>query len=387
MSDTHNQEGFRALALTPSTVRTLDRLGFVTPTPIQSEAIPFAMRGRDLIGLAQTGTGKTLAFGLPMLERLAPGQVGLVLAPTRELALQIQETLFSLGLKSALLIGGAPMERQIRQLQNRPSVIVATPGRLEDHLNRRSCDLRRVSIVVLDEADRMLDMGFAPAIARILDQTPTDRQTMLFSATMPDDIAQLAARYLRDPEWVEVARAGSSPDLIEQELLVLSQEDKPAMLGDLLDEHSGTVLVFARTRHGARKLARAVRGFGHSAAELHSDRTLAQRRDALHGFKTGEYRVLVATDIAARGIDVKEITVVINYDVPENPEDYVHRIGRTGRAGASGRAITLSTPEQHGDVRDIEKLLASTLPLSPRSPMSRPAPSHPRVFRSTRRRR
>ena len=322
------------------------------------------------MGIAQTGTGKTLAFGLPMADRLQKGQVGLVLAPTRELAQQIEETLKKLGLRTALLIGGAPMGRQISQLRTQLDVIVATPGRLEDHLHQRTADLRRVAIVVLDEADRMLDMGFAPAIRRILGSITSERQTMLFSATMPKEIEELGLKYMNNPQKVEVAQQGTTHELIDQELIVVHQEDKGELLRELLYDHKGTILVFSKTRHGARKLAKAIRFDGHSAAELHSDCTLAQRRAALQGFKTGQFRILVATDIAARGIDVKDITLVINYDVPANPEDYVHRIGRTGRAGASGKAIMLATPDQHRDVRDIEKLIQAELPLSPRSKLS-----------------
>jgi ATP-dependent RNA helicase RhlE len=376
MPETQNQ-GFAALNLPQSILDKLDRAGFVTPTPIQERASPIALRGNDLIGIAQTGTGKTLAFGLPMAVRLTPGNVGLVLAPTRELADQIEETLYKLGFKTALLIGGEGMGRQISQLRNRPNVIVATPGRLEDHMARGTVDISRVSIVVLDEADRMLDMGFAPAIRRIVSRTPRERQTMLFSATMPREIADLAKDYLRQPERVEIQPAGTAAEGVKQELLMVSHENKSDTLRELLEEHAGTVLVFARTRHGARKVAKAVRTFGHTAAELHSDRTLAQRRAALDGFKSGEHRVLVATDIAARGIDVKEIALVINYDCPENAEDYVHRIGRTGRAGAKGHAILIATPEQHQDVRDIERLLRSALELSPRSQKrpERPTPA------------
>ncbi len=376
MPETLNKESFSALNLPPSILSKLDRLGFITPTPIQKAAIPVAVEGRDVVGIAQTGTGKTLAFGLPMVVRMKTFQMGLVLAPTRELAQQIQEVFQQLNVKCALLIGGAPMNRQVGQLRSRPQVIVATPGRLLDHLNQRTADLRNVSVVVLDEADRMLDMGFAPAIHTILAQTSKDRQTMLFSATMPAEIAELSKRYLRDPQRIEVERPGTVAQNVEQELCVVSNEGKHNLLGDLLKEHEGTVLVFARTRHGARKLAKTVRTFGHSAAELHSDRTLAQRRAALSGFKNGEYRVLVATDIAARGIDVKDIALVINYDVPMNPEDYVHRIGRTGRAGASGRAIMFATPEQSRDVRDIERLLKLELPRSPMSAAERPRPSN-----------
>jgi len=270
------------------------------------------------------------------------------------------------------------MCRQISQLRARPTVIVATPGRLMDHMEQRTVSLAYVGVVVLDEADRMLDMGFAPAIRKILDATPSARQTMLFSATMQKEIADLAQRYLKDPVRIEIDRSGTAAEKVEQELYVVEREDKPALLGDLLRSNRGTVLVFTRTRHGARKLARSVRFNGHSAAELHSDRTLAQRTAALAGFKSGEFRVLIATDIAARGIDVKDISLVVNFDVPENPEDYVHRIGRTGRAGAAGRAITFAHPDQHGDVRDIEKLMKTELPLSPDSRMElpRPRPTH-----------
>lgn len=356
--------GFHALGVAPGIVTLLAAQNISDPTPVQLAAIPIASDGRDLIAVAQTGTGKTLAFGLPMAEMLTEGKTGLVLAPTRELAQQIAETLHKLRLSCVLVVGGAGMHKQVQQLRMRPQVIVATPGRLMDHMAQRTVSLSRVSIVVLDEADRMLDMGFAPAIKRILDATPRDRQTMLFSATMPDAIAELADQYLRMPKRVEIARPGTMTALVDQELVVVSQEEKGEVLHRLIRECPGTVLVFARTRHGARKLAKAVRAEGASAAELHADRTLAQRREALSGFKTGDYRVLVATDIAARGIDVKEISLVVNYDVPEKPEDYVHRIGRTGRAGSRGRAVTIAVPAQAKDVRDIERLLGIKIPIS-----------------------
>jgi len=367
MSQTQTKEGFGALNLSPSILQKINRLGITVPTPIQAQAIPIALSGRDLTGIAQTGTGKTLAFGLPIVQQLQKGQVGLILAPTRELALQIQETFQQLGMRAALLVGGESFHRQASFLRNNPPIIVATPGRLEDHLTQRTLDLRRVSVVVLDEADRMLDMGFSPAIRRIMGRVPTDRQTMLFSATMPKSITELASQYLRNPARIEVCVAGSTAENVEQEVVVLPHGEKHSMLSSLLKDHPGSVLVFARTRHGARKLAKTVRDFGHSAAELHSDRTLEQRRAALKGFKSGTFRVLVATDIAARGIDVKEIGLVVNFDVPEKAEDYVHRIGRTGRAGASGKAITLVTPEQQNDIRDIERLLKTSLTVSTRS--------------------
>ncbi len=378
MPQTTTNGGFNAFEIPPALLQKLTRLGFLVPTPIQTQAIPAGLSGRDVIGIAQTGTGKTLAFGIPMIVNLRHIEMGLVLAPTRELALQIEVSLQQLGMKTALLIGGAPMGRQIAQLRARPSIIVATPGRLLDHMNQRTVNLMTATVVVLDEADRMLDMGFAPAIRKILDTTPTTRQTMLFSATMPKEITELAQRYLKkDHVRVEIAREGTVADKIEQELFVVEKIDKPSLLSDVLYENKGTVLVFTRTRHGASRVAKMVRAHGHTAAELHSDRSLNQRIAALDGFKSGQYRVLIATDIAARGIDVKEIELVVNYDIPENAADYVHRIGRTGRAGASGRAITFACPDQHRDVRDIEKLMKMELKLSPNSRLSLPKPAAP----------
>jgi len=371
-------QDFASLSLHSDLLEVLNRLQYTVPTPIQSKAIPVAMGGSDVIGIAQTGTGKTLAFGLPIMERLRDsGGVALIIAPTRELALQIDEVFQKvgrhLGFRTAVLIGGAPMGRQVAQIKARPHAIIATPGRLKDHMMQRSVTLKPITIVVLDEADRMLDMGFAPIIREIFREVPAERQTMLFSATMPDEIIDIARSYMTNPVRVEVASPGKTADLVSQELYVVKHEDKGELLKRLLSESRGSVLVFARTRHGARKVARQVHHMGHSSAELHSDRTLAQRRAALDGFKRGDYRVLVATDIAARGIDVKQIALVINYDLPDNPDDYVHRIGRTGRAGEVGHAITLATPEQVKDVQDIERLIRTEIPLSKHSelPMER----------------
>jgi len=374
MPDTQILQGFRALALSPSLHTLLDKLAFVKPTPIQQQAIPHALEGSDLIGIAQTGTGKTLAFGLPIVHRLRDLKgPALILVPTRELALQVEDVFHKItepfGMRTAVLIGGAPMNRQIGQLRGRPAVIIATPGRLLDHMQQRTVDLSHVSVVVLDEADRMLDMGFAPAIRRILDVTPAARQTMLFSATMPGEIADIAGRYLKRPIRIEVEKPGTSAELVTQELFVVESADKPTLLEDMLHREKGSVLVFARTRHGARKIAKSIRNMGHTAAEIHSDRTLPQRKAALAGFKTGEFRILVATDIASRGIDVKEISLVLNYDLPDNPDDYVHRIGRTGRAGSPGHAITFAAPEQSKDIRDIERSMRAQIPLSPDSPL------------------
>jgi ATP-dependent RNA helicase RhlE len=363
------QTGFGAFQLPEPILRSIEALGFTEPTPIQQSALPVGLSGRDVVGIAQTGTGKTLAFALPILARLSAGLCrALILAPTRELALQIEEEFLkvggSLGVKTVVLIGGAPFGRQSAMLRRNPHVIIATPGRLLDHLQQRGVSLNLTDVVVLDEADRMLDMGFLPAIKQIMDKLPRDRQTMLFSATMPKEIANIAKTYLDDPVRVEVAPAGTPTELVEQKLYVVPGPEKGELLSKLLDENKGSVLVFARTRHGARKVAKSVRNMGHSAAELHSDRTLGQRREALDGFKRGDYRVLVATDIAARGIDVKQISLVINFDLPDNSEDYVHRIGRTGRAGHIGAAVTMATPEQGKDVRDIERLIGLRLPIA-----------------------
>ena len=371
---------FHFLGIAPQILTHLDHLNYTVPTPIQQESIPLGIEGKDIIGIAQTGTGKTLAFGIPILQRFLTVQNrgrGLILLPTRELALQVEETLQKIGapfkLRTAVLIGGAPMRPQQSQLRADPDVIVATPGRLIDHLQNRFVDLRAVDTLVLDEADRMLDMGFLPQIKQILRGVPEERQTLLFSATMPEAITQIAQDYMYEPVRVEVARAGSAAEQVTQELFVVSQEGKNDILQDLLYKYHGTVLVFARTRSRARRVARHIRNLGHKSAEIHADRTLTQRRAALDGFKDGTHRILVATDIAARGIDVSDIELVLNYDLPDNAEDYVHRIGRTGRAGKSGHAISFAAPDQVSDVRQIEKLMRTELPLSPDSPQTLPA--------------
>lgn len=319
------------------------------------------------MGIAQTGTGKTLAFGIPLIQRLAQTKgMGLVIVPTRELALQVEETLQKvgrpIGIRTAVLIGGASMNLQIQAIKKNPHILVATPGRLIDHLDQRTIQLHAVSTLVLDEADRMLDMGFKPQIERILRAVPRERHTMLFSATMPAEIIGIASSYMKLPVRVEIARSGTAAEKVAQEVYVVKKEDKLRLLEKLLAEHRGTVLVFTRTKHGAKRITRAVRECGHSTAEIHSNRSLAQRRDALEGFKYGKYRVLIATDIAARGIDVKGIELVINFDLPDQAGDYVHRIGRTGRAGQSGHAISFATPDQKRDLRDIEKLTRTILP-------------------------
>jgi ATP-dependent RNA helicase RhlE len=360
---------FNGLGIAPKLLEILGKLNFVTPTPIQHQSIPTALEGKDLMGIAQTGTGKTLAFGIPMIQRLAQNKgKGLILLPTRELAVQVDESLNKigqpLGLKTAILIGGENIGKQMRQLRQNPHIIIATPGRLIDHLEQKSIKLDAVSILVLDEADRMLDMGFAPQIKKILVTIPKVRQTMLFSATMPPEIVDIARTYMQLPIRVEVAPAGSSSANVTQEVFFVSKDQKLPLLESLLKEYKGSVLVFTRTKFAAKKVAAVVRRMGHTSAEIHSNRSLNQRLEALNGFKIGKYRVMVATDIAARGIDVTGIELVLNYDLPAQAEDYVHRIGRTGRASLTGHAISFATPDQKFDVRSIERLIKKQLPVS-----------------------
>lgn len=360
---------FYGLGIAPKILETLDRLSFTVPTPIQHKAIPVTIKGQDVIGIAQTGTGKTLAFAIPAIQRLAQARGKcLVLVPTRELAVQVNETFRKIapafGIKTVVLIGGAPMGPQLQELRHGPRVIIATPGRLVDHIEQGSVLLADVCILILDEADRMLDMGFMPQIERILKYVPRTRQTILMSATIPQEIISIAKAHMKLPIHVEVAPSGTTVEKVIQEVFIVSREAKRRLLGKILKQYSGSVLLFARTKIGARKIARSLRQDGHNAAEIHSDRSLGQRRDALEGFKSGKYRILVATDIAARGIDVTGIELVINYDLPEDAENYVHRIGRTARAGCEGRAISFAMPDQGLDVKNIEKLIKTALPIS-----------------------
>ncbi len=360
---------FHGLGIAPAILTALDRLRYSEPTPIQRQAIPSAIEGKDVVGVAQTGTGKTLAFGVPMIQRLmGTGNRGLVLLPTRELALQVEEELrkigHTLGLKTAVLIGGASMHPQISAVRAKPHVIIATPGRLLDHLEHRTLTLADVRVLVLDEADRMLDMGFMPQISRILAAVPKDRQTMLFSATLPPEIMRIASGHMKLPLRIEVAPPGTTVAKVSQEIFIVEKHAKLRLLEKILTDYRGSTLVFTRTKYGAKRVMRAVSAMGHRAAEIHSNRSLNQRKEALEGFKTGRYRVLVATDIAARGIDVKGIELVLNYDLPSHAEDYVHRIGRTARAGAQGHAISFAMPEERRDIRDIERLIRQSVRIS-----------------------
>lgn len=403
---------FTELELKPELARICDQLGYTEPTPIQREAIPIVLSGSDLIGCAETGTGKTAAFLLPIIQRLMekplPGARVLVIAPTRELALQIEASYRELAPKKSprcvTLIGGSGMERQREALRRGVGVLIATPGRLLDHIERKTLDLSQIQVLVLDEADRMLDMGFWPSIRRVLGFLPTKRQTLLFSATMSEAIEKIARTTLRTPQLVEVSPRGQAAVTVEQTAYPVAAASKTALLLNLLEheEQLERVLVFTRTRRGAERLSHILMAREHKANRIHADRTQPQREAALRDFKGGQTRVLVATDIAARGIDVDSVSHVINYDVPSQPEDYVHRIGRTGRAGKLGRAITLVTPAEELSMRAVERLtgqaiervllpafseaqsMVATVAAKPFRPMGRPASAGRRSFRPRR---
>ena len=358
---------FSEIGLAGAQLRVCESLGYVDPTPIQIKAIPIILSGADVIGCAETGTGKTAAFLLPIIQQLGaekrPGIRVLVLAPTRELALQIEKNYSELNHlkanKSVLVMGGANMKTQIAELRRRATIVIATPGRLLDLTERGVIDLSTVEVLVLDEADRMLDMGFLPAIRRVLALLPTKRQTLLFSATMSQTIESLARSTMKQPKLVEVSPRGRAAQMIEQTAYSVSLENKTALLLDLLERESSLekVLVFTRTRRGTERLSHILKARNHSVNRIHADRTQPQREAALRSFRDGHTRVLVATDIAARGLDVDAVSHVINYDVPAVPEDYVHRVGRTGRAGKQGKAITIVTPIDELSMKAIERLI------------------------------
>ncbi len=356
---------FDELSIEPKVLAVLKKNNFIAPTPIQARCIPKALEGKDVVGIAQTGTGKTLAFVIPILQNIKKGEQALVLAPTRELAIQANEMLQKiggpLGFRSTTVIGGTPIYAQTKSLRKKPDVIIATPGRLIDHLNRKNIDLNAIKIVVLDEADHMFDIGFFPDIKKILELTPKTRQTLLFSATMPSTIIEIISRFMRAPVHIQTAPSGTPASGINEELFVLNKGSKTQLLQKILDENNGKILIFLRTKSSVRDITKSILKMNHSAAEIHSDRSLSQRRMALDGFKRGKYRILVATDIAARGIDVSNISIVINYDLPQSSEDYVHRIGRTGRSNCKGKAISFATPDQKKEVNQIERLTKKSI--------------------------
>ena len=363
-------QSFDTLNLAPELLHAIGDAGYEHPTPIQSQAIPLALKGRDVIGLAQTGTGKTAAFTLPIVQRLLRGPSRLravILTPTRELAAQVKASFDKYSRHSGLSVvdvyGGVALGPQETALRRGVDVVVATPGRLIDHMERRNVSFDDLEILVLDEADRMLDMGFAPQINRIVASVPAYRQTLLFSATMPPEVEALARKYLRKPIVVQVGRRSEAANTVTHAVYPVPRERKSALLVELLkSEAMDSVLIFTRTKHGADRVVRHLEKAGISATAMHADKTQAQRTSALDGFKEGSIRVLVATDIAQRGLDITGISHVINYDVPQQPEDYVHRIGRTGRAAATGDAFTFMSPDEIAMVRTIESVIGQPIP-------------------------
>ncbi|MFH1600737.1 MAG: DEAD/DEAH box helicase [Pseudomonadota bacterium] len=365
---------FQSLGLAPELVRALADVGYTTPTPIQAQAIPLALAGHDLMGGAQTGTGKTAAFALPLLHRLAEAgpQRGprkpraLVLTPTRELAVQVNDSLRTYGkhlrMNTATVYGGAGMQPQIEALRRGVDVLVACPGRLLDHLQQRTVDLSQVEILVLDEADRMLDMGFLPAIKRVLSALPRKRQTMLFSATFEESIKKLALDFLTNPQQVQVTPQNATAASVSHVVHPVDTSRKRELLIEILSKrHQDQILVFGRTKHGCNRLAEQLEKSGISAVAIHGNKSQGQRLKALRDFKSGQARVLVATDVAARGLDIPLLPLVINFDLPMVAEDYVHRIGRTGRAGASGEAISLVAQDESGLLRAIQRVLKADI--------------------------
>jgi ATP-dependent RNA helicase RhlE len=361
---------FETLGLSPALLRALSETGYTTPTPIQIQAIPLALAGHDLLGGAQTGTGKTAAFGLPLLQRLskltppngARKPRALVLVPTRELAVQVADSIKAYGrhlrMNVTTIFGGAGMGPQVDNLRRGVDILVATPGRLIDHLERGSAKLDAIEILVLDEADRMLDMGFLPAIKRILNRVPKERQTLLFSATFEDAIKSLALEFMRDPKQVQVTAKNTIADTIVHRAHPVDGSRKRDLLIDILTKrHTDQVLVFGKTKHGCNRLAEQLEAAGLKAVAIHGNKSQAQRQKALRDFKSGKARVLVATDVAARGLDIPDLPLVVNHDLPMVAEDYIHRIGRTGRAGATGEALSLVSPEEGGLLRQIQRML------------------------------
>jgi ATP-dependent RNA helicase RhlE len=361
---------FDALGLSTQLLSAVRDAGYVHPTPIQEQAIPLILKGRDVMGLAQTGTGKTAAFTLPMVDRLLGGPRRtrvLVLTPTRELCVQVEESVRKYSRHSALSVvsvyGGVPLDPQEKKLRAGVDIVVATPGRLIDHLDRQNVVFDDLEVLVLDEADRMLDMGFAPQINRVVSDVPRYRQTLLFSATMPPEVEALARKYLRKPVVVQVGRRSAAASTVAHAVYPVPRERKSSLLAELLRaEKLDSVLVFTRTKHGADRVVRHLQREGIDATAMHADKTQPQRTKALHDFKTGKVRVLVATDIAQRGLDITGITHVINYDVPQQAEDYVHRIGRTGRAAREGDAFTFMSPDEIAMVRQIERIVGQQIP-------------------------
>lgn len=367
---------FKKLGLTEELLKAVEQQGYTTPTPIQQQSIPVILQGRDVLAGAQTGTGKTASFTLPLLQRLSenfdphqkPRRVrALVLVPTRELAAQVYESVQIYGAHlpyhAEVIVGGVSINQQIRNLHKGCDILVATPGRLMDHVKQRNISLSNIELLVLDEADRMLDMGFLPSIRQIMTLLPKNRQSLLFSATLPNAIRDLAKQLLNNPVTVEVAKANTIADNIKELVYGINRENKRELLSFLIGSNNWQqVLVFVRTKHGADRLEKQLIQDGIRSVALHGDKTQGARNKALEYFKTGKVTALVATDVASRGLDIDDLPHVINYDLPQVPEDYIHRIGRTGRAGSSGAAISLVSPEEAWQLADIEKLLKRQIP-------------------------
>jgi len=337
---------------------------FKTPTPIQSKSIPISLTGKDILGTAQTGTGKTLAFTIPMINKLIldKNAMALIICPTRELASQVMQTVLKLnvreiGIGNALLIGGEGMQKQLKKLKKRARIIVGTPGRINDHLKRQSLNLSKVSYLVLDETDRMLDMGFTPQIELILKFIPKQHQTLLFSATLPNNILRISEKYLNNPERIAVGSLSTPIEKIKQETFQITQDKKYHELINQLVERNGSILVFVKTKHGADKIVKRLKYDGHSADAIHGNLRQSKRERVINNFRNGKSRILIATDVAARGLDIPLIQHVINYDLPQVPEDYIHRIGRTGRAGKDGSALTFLTPSDRSMWNSISRLI------------------------------
>ncbi len=366
-------KSFSELPLSAPLRSNLVKHGFIDPTPVQAQAIEPALAGRDLVATAQTGTGKTLAFVLPILQIIGdlpkqpavPGIRAIVLSPTRELAMQINDTFVKMaagtGIRASIAVGGLSENAQLRNIRNGSQVLIATPGRLSDFMGRNLVDLRNVKILVLDEADRMLDMGFLPTVKKIIAATPSDRQTLLFSATIQSSVKHLVQTHVRNAVRVEVGDTSKPIEKIELHLYEVEQDRKLGLLQHMLDQEQGSFLVFARTKHGADRLAKKLAREGLKTTAIHGNRSQSQRTQALRGFQDGDYRVLVATDVASRGIHVEGIAHVVNYDLPQVPEDFIHRVGRTGRAGATGTASTFATRSERSEISQIERTLDAKL--------------------------
>lgn len=352
-------------------IASLTRMGITIPTPIQKETIPLALQGSDILASAQTGTGKTIAYLIPLVKKLtkSPQTPALILAPTRELAMQVHQALNQIAgsnFKTALLIGGTSMSRQFAELKKRPLVIVGTPGRINDHLDRRSLDLSGTRFLVIDEADRMLDMGFGVQLDRIAKHLPESRQTLLFSATFLPNIIRLSERFLKDPKRVAVNTSNQPAPKIQQEAIHLQNSEKKSQLLQQLSQREGSIIVFVKTRRRAESLSKELRQAGHNTDAMHGDLRQSRREQVIRAFRSSKSRILVATDVASRGLDIPHVMHVINYDLPECPEDYIHRIGRTGRAGAEGFSLSLISPEDKFRWKAIEQLLNPNVKAVPR---------------------